>query len=195
MKRWVIGLVACIAAFFATREVVQRFGEVFSGFGMKLPMAQVQSLEPVIAQTVVTSLPPLTNLTVRPAPPQPPKNKFVRVAEQPANETKTAGAPNGAKKTGKSPRQDPMARVALSLVGIDGAAEEYWAMAINDASLSESEREDLIEDLNEEGFADPKNPTLAELPLIINRLEIIEEHAPFAMDDVNARSFAEAYKD
>ena len=88
-----------------------------------------------------------------------------------------------------------MARVALSLVGVDPGAEEYWAMAINDPSLSDSEREDLIEDLNEEGFEDPKNPTLDELPLIVNRLQIIEEYAPSAMDEVNARSFAEAYKD
>ena len=88
-----------------------------------------------------------------------------------------------------------MARVALGLVGVDPSAEEYWAMAINDPSLSDNEREDLIEDLNEEGFEDPKNPTLDELPLIINRLQIIEDYAPSAMDEVNARSFAEAYKD
>jgi hypothetical protein len=91
--------------------------------------------------------------------------------------------------------RDPLARAALSRVGLDSEAESYWAAAINDPNLSEKEREDLIEDLNEVGFEDPKNPTLDELPLILNRLELIEEYAPFAMDDVNARSFAEAYKD
>lgn len=55
--------------------------------------------------------------------------------------------------------------------------------------------EDLIEDLNEEGFEDPKHPTEEELPLIVNRLLTIEELAPNAMDQVNADSFAEAYKD
>ncbi len=97
--------------------------------------------------------------------------------------------------SGKPPRQDLVARAALALVGVDSEAEQYWVMAINDPSLSENEREDLIEDLNEEGFEDPKNPAVEELPLIVNRLQIIEEYAPAAMDEVNARSFAEAYKD
>ena len=52
-----------------------------------------------------------------------------------------------------------------------------------------------IEDLNEEGFADPKNLTPDDLPLILTRLALIEEHAPDAMDEVNAAAFAEAYKD
>jgi hypothetical protein len=192
MKRSLIALVVCVAAFFVTREVVQRVGEVFSGVGAQSPSLQVQSSQPVQAQTIVTSLPPLTNfISQRPS-------QKIRAPELPAstNELKTAAtAAASPKKSAKPPRQDPDARVALSLVGVDPAAEEYWAMAINDPSLSESEREDLIEDLNEEGFVDPKNPSLDELPLIINRLVIIEEYAPSAMDDTNARSFAEAYKD
>jgi hypothetical protein len=40
-----------------------------------------------------------------------------------------------------------------------------------------------------------QHPSVDELPLIVNRLQIIEENAPAAMDEVNARSFAEAYKD
>jgi hypothetical protein len=87
------------------------------------------------------------------------------------------------------------AREALSLVGADPDAEEFWIAAINDPSLSAKQREDLIEDLNEEGFEDPKHPTEEELPLIVNRLLTIEELAPNAMDQVNADSFAEAYKD
>ena len=88
-----------------------------------------------------------------------------------------------------------MARIALSMVGIDPTAEEYWASAINDSTLSDKEREDLIEDLNEVGFTDPQNPTAADIPLILSRLQIIEAYAPSAMDETNARSFAEAYKD
>jgi hypothetical protein len=132
-----------------------------------------------------------------PAPPQP------RVAQAPptnAPASKPARKTASQKQTppasgGKEIRQDPIARAALSLVGMDPAAEEYWAIAINDPTLSDKEREDLIEDLNEEGFDDPANPTLEELPLIVNRLQIIEHYAPFAMDENNARSFAEAYKD
>jgi hypothetical protein len=95
----------------------------------------------------------------------------------------------------KDPIQDQDARTALSLVGADPAAEEYWAAAINDPNLSANERKDLIEDLNEDGLSDPKHPGPQDLPLIANRLRLIEELAPSAMDAVNADAFAEAYKD
>jgi hypothetical protein len=96
---------------------------------------------------------------------------------------------------GKEPLQDPIARVALSLVGMDPDAEDYWFAAINDLSLPPHERQDLIEDLNEEGLSDPEHPTLDDLPLIFSRLELIETIAPDAADDVNAAAFMEAYKD
>ena len=95
----------------------------------------------------------------------------------------------------KAPLQDPLARVALSLAGADPEAEEVWAEAINNPELPPHERKDLIEDLNEEGFPDPKNITLEDLPLILARIELIEEHAPHAMDEVNYAAFMEAYKD
>lgn len=90
---------------------------------------------------------------------------------------------------------DPVARIALSFVGADGDAEAYWIDAINDPNLSPHERQDLIEDLNEEGFVDPRHPTMEDLPLIVSRLMIIEELAPDAMDDVNSDAFDEAKKD
>jgi hypothetical protein len=91
---------------------------------------------------------------------------------------------------------DPAAaRLALSLVGIDPDAEAVWAGAINDPSRTAHERQDLIEDLNEDGFPDPKHVTADDLPLIESRLALIEQFAPEAMDDVNAAAFAEAYKD
>jgi hypothetical protein len=93
------------------------------------------------------------------------------------------------------PLQDPVARVALSWVGFDPTAEQYWAWAINDPRLPGHERQDLIEDLNEEGFADPRNVTADDLPLIVSRLRLIERLAPDAMDKVNADAFQEAYKD
>lgn len=91
--------------------------------------------------------------------------------------------------------QDPQARQALTLVGADARAEEIWVAAINNPALNAHERQDLIEDLNEEGFADPKHLTPADLPLIENRLRLIERLAPLAMDQVNADAFQEAYKD
>ena len=91
--------------------------------------------------------------------------------------------------------QDPDARVALSYVGADPDAEAYWVDAINNPDLPSDERRELIEDLNQDGFANPKNPGPEDLPVIVNRLQLIEYLAPGAMDQVNADAFAEAYKD
>lgn len=91
--------------------------------------------------------------------------------------------------------KDPVAREALSLVGLDPEAEAYWLAAINDLSLPANERQDLIEDLNEEGLADPRHPTPDDLPLILNRIALIESIGPDAADEVNADAFIEAYKD
>lgn len=95
----------------------------------------------------------------------------------------------------KEPLNDPIAREALSLVGLDPEAEAYWFEAINDLSLPPNERQDLIEDLNEEGLSDPKHPTINDLPLILSRLDLIEAIGPDAADEVNADAFDEAYKD
>ena len=66
---------------------------------------------------------------------------------------------------------------------------------MNDPSLPAEERKDLIEDLNEDGLSDPKHPGPEDVPLIVNRLRLIEELAPNAIDQVNVDAFAEAYKD
>src|SRR5215831_590144 len=87
-----------------------------------------------------------------------------------------------AKKSGGSGQKvvlDPVAREALVWVGADPDAEAYWFEALNNPALPQSERQDLIDDLNEEGLADPKHPTPDELPLILARIEIIEDLAPW----------------
>jgi hypothetical protein len=83
----------------------------------------------------------------------------------------------------------------MSFVGADPLAEAVWHAAINDPNVTPHDRQDLIEDLNENGFSDPKHPTSDDLPLIVNRLALIEQLGPDAMDQVNADAFAEAYKD
>jgi hypothetical protein len=88
-----------------------------------------------------------------------------------------------------------MARAALNGVGSDPEAERVWVQAINDPALSSGQRSDLIEDLNDAGFEEYANPQPHELPIVLNRLALIEELAPDAMDQVNADAFAEAYKD
>lgn len=122
------------------------------------------------------------------------KSLATKVEVQPA----TAPAPTQNSVTNrpaKEPLYDPIARDALALVGSDPEAELYWLAAINDLTLPPHEREDLIEDLNEEGLPDPQHPTLEDLPLILNRLTIIELIGPDAADEVNADAFMEAYKD
>ena len=94
----------------------------------------------------------------------------------------------------KPPLQDPTARVAMSFVGADPDAEAYWLEAIFDASLPDGEREDLMEDLNEEGLSDHKRPGPEDFPLIMNRLALIEEIAPDA-DEFMLLHLREAYKD
>ncbi len=88
-----------------------------------------------------------------------------------------------------------VARLALGFVGSDPQAEEVWYGAINDPNMPADARKDLIEDLNEEGFANPRQITEDDLPLIYSRISLIEQVAPDAMDEVNAAAFAEAYKD
>lgn len=130
---------------------------------------------------------------VRPESPGPRTSKVAPVTEKNAAPVRTAPQSPGRK--GKDPVRDPLARQALALVGMSEAAEAYWVQAINDPSLSAQEREDLIEDLNEDGLSDPKRPGPEDLPLILSRLELIELLAPQAMDEVNADAFMEAYKD
>ena len=89
----------------------------------------------------------------------------------------------------------PLAREALASVGIDDLSEAIWELAINDPALAPEDRKNLIEDLNEDGFADSEHPAQAELPLIEARLALISRLAPEAMDQVNADAFAEAKKD
>ena len=95
----------------------------------------------------------------------------------------------------KEPLRDPDARDALALVGLNPEAEQYWLAAIYDTSIPDKEREDLMEDLNEVGFADPENVTADDLPLIVNRLQIIEELEPNIHDPFMNEHLGEAYKD
>lgn len=61
-------------------------------------------------------------------------------------------------------------------------------------ALRDAEREDLMEDLNEVGLSDPRNPNGYDMMLIENRLAVIEQIAPYA-DDFMLEHLGEAYKD
>ena len=87
------------------------------------------------------------------------------------------------------------ARNALFMIGYAPEADAVYIELINDPSVSANDRHNLIEDLNEEGFADPDNPTLDDLPMIEYRIALIDDEAPYAMDKTNADAFHEARKD
>lgn len=92
-------------------------------------------------------------------------------------------------------RKEPLVRLALAYVGADAQADAFYQAAVSDLSLTKSHRSNLIEDLNEDGFPDPKHLTLGDLPLIQNRIQLIEQVAPNHTDPVNVAAFKEAYKD
>lgn len=92
-------------------------------------------------------------------------------------------------------QREPLARLALNFVGADAAANDFYQKAINDMALSKDHRRNLIEDLNQDGFANRRTLTERDLPLIENRIALIEQVAPRAVDPVNLAAFQEAYKD
>ncbi len=149
--------------------------------------------EPVVEKVQTSLEPPKPKIShaarnrIDPTPPAP-----VQVAKQTNTPPATAQVPPANRPQRKL--QDPLARVALYFVGEDPDADAYWMDAIFDTRLPDAERDDLMEDLNEAGFADPQSPGPEDLPLILNRLGLIEELAPHA-DDFMARHLGEAWKD
>lgn len=131
-----------------------------------------------------------------PSKPEPKKMQQVEAPQSGIAKDEAASIPPvSAPKGKKPPEQNPAARAALSLVGVDPTAELVWMDAINNPALPKHERQDLIEDLNEDGFSNRKQPTVADLPLINARLAIIDRLMPEAMDKTNADALAEARKD
>ncbi|MBK8975007.1 MAG: hypothetical protein IPM29_03705 [Planctomycetes bacterium] len=82
---------------------------------------------------------------------------------------------------------------ALWYLGVDPEAERTWSRAINDPNSPPGVRSDLIVDMVDEGYSDNSHPTAVDLPTILARLEILERHAPYAMDEVNRVAFENAY--
>jgi hypothetical protein len=119
---------------------------------------------------------------------------IVPMAPQPSVPVTTSSQPTSQAKPAKEP-EDPLARAAMALVGVDPDAEAFWLDAINDLTRPAEERKDLIEDLNENGFANGSRPGPQDLPLINTRIELIEELAPKAADQANADAFQEVHKD
>jgi hypothetical protein len=185
--------------------VVARRGEPQNAM-LHRPGARSYSDDGLTSKPAPSAAAPATDRTPQMEPPPEliPRGPVTSDRPETAPEVKLRNAVNGgaqgAAATAESPVNDLkfkelLGRMALIFAGADPEADEIWAALINDPELSAKTREDLIEDLNEEGFDDPRNLTEDDLPLIENRILLIEEHAQFAMDEVNAAAFAEAYKD
>jgi hypothetical protein len=121
------------------------------------------------------------------APPAPSPTPALPLPQRPAGDVANLSA------TAK----EELGRWTLNHVGADNEATEIWLELINDRELSAKVRQDLIEDLNENGFSggNGRTATVDDLPLIASRIQLIEEHAATALDETNAAAFAEAYKD
>ncbi|MGN6555231.1 MAG: hypothetical protein ACTHLW_16105 [Verrucomicrobiota bacterium] len=153
---------------------------------------------PAVQATAQPASPPIQEIA-SPKPALP-----IETATSPS-ETKTAPpsatAPAQPQPSANQPKQqlqDPNARIALALVGEDPDAEAYWEDAIFDTSLPDKEREDLMEDLNEEGLSDPRHLTQEDMQLIAARIPIINEVAFEATqrgDLFMLEHLGEAYKD
>ena len=146
---------------------------------------------------------PIDEVFVEPEPPasepvSPPPAPIVNTDGQ--DNTEAQAEPAAEMLENDSQFDDPQAkerraRVALGMIGYDSEADEVWIQLINDPGLSENARSNLIEDLNEDGFPDPDNTTLDDLPVIEYRIELIDDLLPYAMDKTNADAFKEARKD
>ncbi len=163
---WMVGVTAVVMAA-GLMVLFQQPAEVKTAPAQATPPKAV-----VTTQPPATELPPRFDLLSDPGPPS-----------------------SKLPKQSKPPLQDPAARAALKLVGVDTAAEQIWLEAINNPNLPKQERSDLIEDLNEEGFSNRKQPTRADLPIIGARLKLIERLMPEAVDETNLDAFGEARKD
>jgi hypothetical protein len=179
--KWII---ACIGVLLAA--VV---GGLWAGRrpAKEVAVASLPQQHPVMT---VVETPPL-------APPEaivPPAEPSVEPVRKPQKPLSVQALNPQPSKPPKEPLHDPDARDALVFVGIDPDAEDYWLGAIFDTSLPDKERDDLMEDLNEVGFSDPKNVTADDLPLIASRLQIIDDVLPYA-DPFMTGHLLEAQKD
>ncbi len=72
-------------------------------------------------------------------------------------------------------KREPLIRYALNFAGADAQATEFWRKAITDPSIPFDHRRELIEDLNQDGLENEKNPTPHDAQLVAKRLELIDQ--------------------
>jgi hypothetical protein len=145
------------------------------------PAAPVQSIETVTAP-------------VRPPETQPSKSSNETAPKRPA--VTSVDPPIIDSRLNDPVVKEELGRYALNFVGDDPVANELWATLIYDTSLPDKVREDLMEDLNENGFSggDGSVPTVQDLPLIASRIAMLEDHMQGA-DEFMMEHLGEAHKD
>jgi hypothetical protein len=155
---------------------------ILAAVAVKILVHPQQQSDPISVSTQAPA--PATESRVVTLPPRVPQaspvvpvasDQSVPIENSAALKTQIVPAAKKPSGSGKKVIQDSIAREALAMVGTDPAAEEYWFAAINNPSLSQSERQDLVDDLNEEGLPDPKHPTQDDLPILFARIELLEE--------------------
>jgi hypothetical protein len=94
--------------------------------------------------------------------------------------------------------KEALGRVALAYVGANEQAIPLYHSAINDPALTPEQRKNLIEDLNQDGLSNRRNPTPDDLKIIANRYDLAQAYLqqPYVQNDpVATAAFLEANKD
>lgn len=97
-----------------------------------------------------------------------------------------------------SESKEALGRLALNFVGATDKALELYHKAALDPQLTEGARRNLIEDLNDEGYANYRNPTPEDVKLMAKRYELTQAYLGqdyVKNDKVLNESFLEANKD
>lgn len=92
-------------------------------------------------------------------------------------------------------RKENVARIGLYYAGTNPEANQLFDTAVRDESLSVDARRNFIEDLNQDGIKDERNPTAGDLKLIEARLRLIESYNGKVENQRMQAAFKEAYKD
>lgn len=94
--------------------------------------------------------------------------------------------------------KEPLARLALAYVGANEQAAALYHTAVLDQTLTPDQKRNLIEDLNQDGLSNTRNPTPEELKIIAKRYELTQAYLQqdYVLNDklLNA-AFREADKD
>ncbi len=97
-----------------------------------------------------------------------------------------------------SDSKEALGRVALNYVGASDQALELYHKATLDPQLKPDQRRELVEDLNQDGLSNKRNPTAEDLKIIANRYALTQAYLQqdYVQNDktLNA-AFLEANKD